>query len=171
MTSLVIDASCAVAVVRREHAREAIRPLVVSGRRLLVPGFFWLEFVNVLARRYSYTSAEVLEGVREVEELAIATVETDAIARLMVIDLVDRYRLTAYDAAYLALAESTDAQLLTTDRHLAAAAGARAILVGPDGQIAEVPPPYEVEPTWPSWRGAAAYLGELRRVAAITRTR
>jgi hypothetical protein len=56
--------------------------------------------------------------------------------------------------------------LLTTDREQARAAGARAILVDADGRIAEPPAAYEVTPTWPSWRGAAAYLGELRRRAA-----
>jgi len=59
-----------------------------------------------------------------------------------------------------------DAKLLTTDRDQARAAARRAILVDAEGQISEPPPPYEVEPSWPTWRGAAAYLGELRRQAA-----
>ena len=37
-----------------------------------------------------------------------------------------RNNLTAYDAAYVALAEALDAPLLTRDRRLAAAAGLRA---------------------------------------------
>lgn len=37
-----------------------------------------------------------------------------------------RNNLTAYDAAYVALAEALDAPLLTRDRRLAAAAGHRA---------------------------------------------
>jgi len=37
-----------------------------------------------------------------------------------------RANLTAYDAAYVALAEALDAPLLTRDRHLAAAPGHRA---------------------------------------------
>jgi predicted nucleic acid-binding protein len=37
-----------------------------------------------------------------------------------------RNNLTAYDAAYVALAEVLDVPLLTRDRHLAAAAGHRA---------------------------------------------
>ena len=37
-----------------------------------------------------------------------------------------RNNLTAYDAAYVALAEALGAPLLTRDRHLAAAAGHRA---------------------------------------------
>jgi predicted nucleic acid-binding protein len=38
-------------------------------------------------------------------------------------------RLTAYDAAYLALAEALDAVLLTRDRRLASAAGTRTKVV------------------------------------------
>jgi predicted nucleic acid-binding protein len=37
-----------------------------------------------------------------------------------------RQNLTAYDAAYVALAEALDAPLLTCDRRLAAASGCRA---------------------------------------------
>lgn len=166
MTRTVIDASIAVAIVLREPAAKAIRGLLESGGSPQAPTFFWLELTNTLARRHGYASAEILEAVRELEELGIETVETDALARLIVINLVERYGLTAYDATYLALAESTDAQLLTADRQLAAAAGQRAILIGSDDRIAEPPAPYTVEPTWPSWRGAAAYLGELRRRAA-----
>jgi predicted nucleic acid-binding protein len=163
---LVIDASIAVAIVRREPARDVIRRLLRERGRPSVPEFFWLEVINSLARRHHYTSAEILEAIRELEELGIETIETDAFGRLIVIDLVERHGLTAYDATYLALAESADAELLTTDRQLAAAAGARAILVEPRGRLAEPPAPYEVEPTWPTWRGAAAYLGELRRRVA-----
>lgn len=166
MTPLVIDASVALAVLRGEPSRDAIRRLLRTRGRPLVPAFFWLEVVNVLARRYEYSGAAVLEAVRELDELGIDTVEADALARVSGIDLIERHGLSAYDAAYLALAEAAAAELLTLDGRLAAAAGRRAILIGPEGQIAEVGEPYEAEPTWPRWRGAAAYLGELRRRAA-----
>lgn len=167
MRPLVLDASAAVARVHVEQGSPAVTTVLDRhmGSRL-APAFFWLEVINVLARRHRFAGSEILEAVRELEELGIETVETDAVTRLAVIDLVERFGLTAYDAAYLALAEVADAQLLTLDRHLATAAGGRAILIGPDGRIAEVGERYEVEPTWPRWRGAAAYLGELRRRAA-----
>jgi predicted nucleic acid-binding protein len=166
MKPLVIDASVAVAIVRREPARDVVRAILRERGRAQVPAFFWLEIVNVLGRRYRYPGAAILEAVRELDELGFDTVETDVLIRLAVIDMVERFSLSAYDAAYLALAEVADAQLLTLDRNLAAAARGLAILVGPEGRIKEVGGPYEVEPTWPRWRGAAAYLGELRRRAA-----
>ena len=92
--------------------------------------------------------------------------EIDGLARLAVIDLVERHGLSAYDAAYLGLADAADARLLTLDRELATAAGTRAILIGPEGRISDVAEPYEAEPSWPRWRGAAAYLAELRQRAA-----
>ena len=166
MSALVIDASIALAVVLDEPVRDVIRRLLRKRGRPRVPSFFWLEVINTFARRHGYASDEILEAVRELEELGIETIETDAFGRLIVIDLVERHALTAYDATYLALAESADAQLLTADRQLAVAAGPRAILVDATGRISELPPAYEVTPTWPTWRGAAAYLGELRRRAA-----
>ncbi len=84
---------------------------------------------------------------------------------LLALDAVVRHGLTAYDAAYLALAEAADADLLTADAALAAAAGSRARLVGP-GRIGESPAPYAAG-SWTDWPGAAAYLADLRaRVAA-----
>ena len=166
MSPLVIDASVAVARIRNEPAHDAIDRVLGNHRgALLVPAFFWLEVVNVLSRRYRHPGAEILEALRDLDDLGIESIEVDGPARLAVIDLAERFGLSAYDAAYLALAESADAQLMTLDRALAAAAGERALLIGPHGRISELPEPYEREPTWASWRGAASYLAELRRRA------
>ncbi len=167
MRPLVIDASAALAVVLRQPAESEVRRIL--GRHdgsVLAPAFFWLEVPNSLLRRHRRTGDEAVEAIRELEELGIESVETDAHARLLILDLAERHRLTTYDAAYVVLAETADARLLTTDREQARAAGARAILVDATGRIAEPPPAYEVAATWPSWRGASAYLGELRRRAA-----
>lgn len=167
MKPLIVDASAAVALIRHEVAEGEIRRLLGNHHGpILVPAFFWLEVINSLIRRHGFAAGAVLEAVRELEELGINSVETDAVARLMIIDRAERQRLTAYDAAYLILAETADGKVLTTDTDQARAAGRRAILVDAEGRISEPPPPYEVEPTWPTWRGAAAYLGELRRRAA-----
>jgi predicted nucleic acid-binding protein len=170
MKTTVMDASIGLAVVLREPAARTLRTLLAEGMSPYVPASFWLEVINVLARRHRRSGNEILEAARELDEMGIETVEMDAVARVATIDLVERHGLTAYDAIYLSLADMLDAQLLTADRRLAAAAGSRALLVGPDGQIAESPTAYEVTPTWPAWRGAAAYLGQLRREAARTET-
>jgi len=167
MKPLVVDASAAVALIRHEAAEpEVARILDQHGGPLLVPAFFWLEVINTLIRRHGLGGAEVLEAIRELEELGIEAVETEGVARVMIIDRAERQRLTAYDAAYVVLAEVADGKVLTTDQDQARAAGRRAILVDAGGRISEPPAPYEIEPTWPTWRGAAAYLAELRRQAA-----
>jgi predicted nucleic acid-binding protein len=167
MKPLVVDASAAVALIRHEAAEpEVARILDQHGGPLLVPAFFWLEVINTLIRRHGLGGAEVLEAIRELEELGIDAVETEGVARVMIIDRAERQRLTAYDAAYVVLAEVADGKVLTTDQDQARAAGRRAILVDAGGRISEPPAPYEIEPTWPTWRGAAAYLAELRRQAA-----
>jgi predicted nucleic acid-binding protein len=167
MKPLVLDASAAVAMIRQEDAQpEILRILDEHDGELLVPTFFWLEVINALIRRHGLPAGKVLEAVRELEELGMEAVESDRVARVMIIDSAERHRLTAYDAAYVILTEIADGKLLTTDLDQARAAGRRAMLVDAEGRISEPPAPYEVTPTWPTWRGAAAYLGELRRRAA-----
>lgn len=79
---------------------------------------------------------------------------------LLALDAMGRHGLSAYDAAYLALAESEDGELLTFDRRLAAAAGSRAMTPAPGHAIEEAPETYG--PLWATWPGAASYLRQLR---------
>ncbi len=166
---LVVDASVGVPFVHDEPASAEVSRLVHAfrraGRRLMVPPLFWLEVLNVLGRRYRLGPDVLLEALAELDAAGIETVEFDRPMLLLALDAVVRHGLTAYDAAYLALAEAADAELLTADASLAAAAGARARLVGP-GRMSEPPAPYSAG-SWTDWPGAAAYLADLRaRVAA-----
>lgn len=168
---LVLDASVAVAIVRREagaaSAQAALRRAREMNAGLVVPSLFWLEVINALARKHRLPPSVVLEAVAELDSLDLETVDLDRPMLLLALDVVARHGLTAYDAAYLALADAANAQLVTADARLAAAAGDRALLIG-DGQppraIGETPEPYAG--TWADWPGAAAYLRHLRaRVA------
>lgn len=166
MRGLVVDASAALELLRDEPGRALVqrhlRQCAGEGEPLLVPALFWLEVVNVLATRYRYPPASIVEAVYELEQVGIATAEVGRPGVLAVIDSVGRYGLTAYDAAYLVLAESADARLLTADVRLASVAGDRAILVRREGGVAEAPASYAAGPSWADWKGAATYLGELR---------
>lgn len=166
MSGLVVDASGALTALRREPGhrtvRHHLREQISTGGSLLVPPIFWLEIVNVLARRYGYQPPAIVETVYELEQAGLATADVGRPGILSVIDAVGRFGLTAYDAAYLVLAESADAMLLTADARLASAAGDRAILVGSEGGVADPPTGYAAEPSWAAWNGAAAYLAELR---------
>jgi len=166
VSGLVVDASAALALLRNEPGHEVVRrhlhDKLLAGEPILVPGLFWLEVVNVLAIRYRYPPPAIVEAVYELEQVGITTAEVGRPGVLAVIDAIGRSGLTAYDAAYLVLAESVEGRLLTADSQLAAAAGDRAILVGADGGTAEASAPYDIGPSWADWKGAAAYLGELR---------
>jgi predicted nucleic acid-binding protein len=164
--TLVVDASAALAIVHDEPGASRVRraladPTIGAGRRL-VPDVFWLEVMNVLVRGHGATPEEVVEAVRQLDELDLESVCIDRPLLLLGLDLQVRHRLTAYDAAYLALAESEDAQLLTLDQRLADAAGDRAVRIDglPPRRLAEEPAQYNAEPV--DWARFGPYLARLR---------
>ena len=90
---------------------------------------------------------------------------TDPLSCFSPIDLIERHRLTAYDATYLALAIAWDGLLVTFDASLRVAAGERTAQVGPT-RLSETPVAYEHTVTWPEYKGASAFLAKLRAEAA-----
>jgi len=167
---IVVDASVGIALLKDEPAaasiREALGHWQSLGTELAVPGLFWLEIINILARE-GRPARETLTAVEALEELGLRTVEPDPAMRLLVMDFCERYRLTAYDSLYLALADVMGGRLATLDRVLARAAGARAVFMGGAGRhpLHEAGGEYSSEPTWPRWSGTSAYLARLRAQA------
>lgn len=167
---VVLDASVAIGLLKGEASATSIRDVLRGCQAdripLAVPGLFWLEVINILSRD-GRTGSDILAAVYALEELRLQTMDPDRAIRLLVIDLCERHRLTAYDALYLALAEVTDGRLLTLDRRLALAAGDRAVdLSARDGRALHDPrAAYASEPTWHRWSGAPTYLAELRSEA------
>jgi len=130
-----------------------------------VPSHFWLEIANTLTRWHRCTANTVVEAFRDIDELGVQTITIDRASMLLAVDLVARHRLTAYDAVYLALAEAADADVLTLDGELAAAAGVRSVLDGlpRPRRLHEELAGYETSNTWANH---GRYLAELRREAA-----
>ena len=165
---VVVDASVAIALIRREPAwpliADVLRASATDAVRLLAPEAFWLEVVNVLIRRHGLPPTAVVEAIRELDDLRIDSVRIDRPLLLVTIDLQARFGLAAYDAAYLAVAESEDARLLTLDRQLTRAAGPRAVLLPGSSQerLSEAPATYG-EPM--DWARFGPYLAELRAAA------
>jgi predicted nucleic acid-binding protein len=165
---IVVDAAVAIALIRREPAAtaldETLRESAHEAVRLLAPEAFWLEIANVLVRRHGISSSDVVEALRETDDLGIDTIPLDRPLLLVTIDLQARHGLSAYDAAYLALAEIEDARLLTLDRRLALAAGPRAIHTVGLGleRLSETSAPYG-EPV--DWARFGPYLARLRAEA------
>jgi predicted nucleic acid-binding protein len=173
--TVVLDASVGIALVRPEEASSAARRAVdrwLSERvPLVVPSHFWLEIVNALTRGRRARGAAVIEGLYELDQLAIATIEVDRPTLLGALDLTERWGLTSYDAIYLALAHSLGADLATFDRELIAAGGSSIVDLsgGRSHRTSESPAtdrtPTERDVTWPRWSGSGAYLATLRRRA------
>jgi predicted nucleic acid-binding protein len=165
---VVLDASAALAILRIEPSAAEVgrRMATFAGEddAILVPDSFWLELANVLVRRHGWTTDAVVAAFEALDELGVATVTVDRPLALLGLDLMAAHRLTAYDAAYLALAEVEDAALLTLDADLAVAAGDRSVVRG-ERRTSERREAYGASTRRPAWTIHAPYLAELRRRA------
>lgn len=163
---LVLDASAAIAILLNDEGAEAVDRVIRRGRlrgvQLVVPELFWIETANTLGRRHGQPLDVILEAVATLDRMALVTVHTDRAGVLVMTAAMLSHGLSAYDATYLALAETLDAKLLTLDRRLASAAGSRAVDIGP-GEMRETRAEYRLEP-WIQWPGAADYFEAVRRV-------
>jgi len=121
---IVVDASAALELLLRTPAATAVEQrLFAPGQSLHAPHLIDIEVVQVL-RRYAITGQVAVERCREaladMADLPLTRYPHDLLlARIW--DLRDN--LTAYDAAYVALAEALDAPLVTRDQRLASAPG------------------------------------------------
>lgn len=163
MSALVVDAGAALVLLLggegRSTVRAALRDRILAGEQILVPASFWLELIDALAERGRRPPSATVEAVYELEQLGLETADAGRPGILAVIDAVAR-GLAATDAAYLVLAESADANLLTASPELASVAGPRATLIA--GQPRQPSPRARPHRSWVRWKGAAAYLRELR---------
>jgi predicted nucleic acid-binding protein len=163
---LVVDASAVIAIVRGEPEQADLERILTDRVRarspLIAPANIWLEIANSLIRRHRLPSKQVLAAIQRIDSFGVVTVDVDRSLVVLTLDLAERYGLTAYDAAYLALARTEDADLLTLDDDLALAAGDRSVPIGDDQRLHERPAVYEADVTWPMYKEASAYLAKLR---------
>lgn len=120
---MVIDASALAALVYFEDEAPVVRS-TMSGRRLFAPHLVDFEMASICLtkqRRDPDRSTLYATWLRNAQKLPIERLGTDFDRTLSV---AARYRLSAYDASYLALALSLGEPLYTLDRRLAAAATA-----------------------------------------------
>jgi len=126
---LVVDASCLLELLLRFTGSEAIQQrLFAREQSLCAPQLIDIEVSHVLRR---YWLAKELSAKRGSE--AIADLEDFPLERFPHTVLLPRIwqlrnNLTAYDAAYVALAEAIDAPLVTCDAKLARSTGHRATI-------------------------------------------
>ena len=125
VASFVLDASIAtVWLLPDEVESVADQTLKLLNTAVaIVPDLFWREMRNVLLtahRRKRISLPEVWHSMARLEQLGIIT--APMASGTLILPLAERHSLTAYDAAYLALALERRLPLATLDRRLAEAA-------------------------------------------------
>jgi predicted nucleic acid-binding protein len=118
-TLLVIDASAAVAALK--HDGEARR--ILADGDLHAPHLIDCEILQVFRREESVGLPTARDATRCLGVWRALGVERYAVTALLGRMWHLRHNLTAYDAAYVALAEFLGCQLITADRRLARVSG------------------------------------------------
>ncbi len=161
---LVLDASAALAILRAEpEGGDIVRALQAEDAgTIVVPDHFWLEVTNVLIRRFGWDPGAVVEALHALDDLGIETAPIERPLVLLAIDLMAGHRLSAYDAAYLALAVIDDAPLVTLDAELGRASGGRARSRS-RRRMSEARARYGSPAAGAPWAANGRYIAELRR--------
>lgn len=121
----VVDASAVGALLFGEPEQERIADML-SGARLFAPTLLSYELANIYLKK-SRAHPEAGSQLRQALGLfGRMGIELHRLQPEPVSDLAAETGLTAYDAAYLWLSLVLDAELITLDRKLAAAADRRA---------------------------------------------
>lgn len=122
---IVVDASAVLEVLLQTSAADGISRRIFSPAETLhAPHLLDLEVAQVLRRYVRSGAVSSRRGAEALEDLADLPLNRYPHFVLLPRIWQLRHNVTAYDAAYLALAEALDAPLLTRDRALAST-GAR----------------------------------------------
>lgn len=120
---IVADATVLAAAVFGEAEQDEAVALL-RGRMLAVPQLADCEIANVALMKIRRGRLDRVAVAASLDAYAGLAIERHGIDPAAVLALATRYRLTAYDAAYLWLAERLEAPLATFDAALAHAAHA-----------------------------------------------
>lgn len=134
---VVIDASMTMAWCFEDEATPGSDAVLqrLGGDIGVVPSLWPLEVANVLLvaeRRGRLTEAQTARFMELLSQLPIE-VDADAADIDGVVEVGRRHDLSAYDSAYLLLAERRGIDLATRDRRLASAARVAGVVVTGDG--------------------------------------
>lgn len=126
---IVVDASVLANALADDTADGRIaRRRLTSGGELVAPDLVDVETVSVLRRRWlagDVTARRFSAAIEDLEDISLTRFPTLPLMR-RAYEL--RANVTAYDAAYVALAEQLDCVLVTADARLAKAPGVRCLV-------------------------------------------
>jgi predicted nucleic acid-binding protein len=124
---MVLDASVVLEILLRTPESDAIADRILgAGAQLHAPHLLDLEVVQVLRRYVARGQVTESRGREALDLLAVFPLTRYPHEPLLGRIWQLRERLTAYDAAYVALAEALGITLLTRDQRLAQITGVRA---------------------------------------------
>ncbi len=104
-----------------EDARRLLECCLSGEVHLIVPDLWWYETINVLRNagaRGRIAPEDARKALFFLEEIPLETVHSSRIGHAVILNLAQRHALSAYDATYLALAETRGTALVTADKHL-----------------------------------------------------
>ena len=132
----VFDASFVGAIIIPDEHNPGINKIqagIGEEEDIFVPQLLWYEIASIfrnLIRRKRYTPDEVLQFIPLLAAVRLETDhETGADYSQQLLRLCNEYNLSSYDAAYLELAERTNAVLCTLDENLRVVAKKRGVAV------------------------------------------
>lgn len=120
----VLDASVLAAAFFTEDGSPEARAYLKRGPRLVAPDLLRLEIASIAAKKVWKGEASLEVGSRAVsaiDEFVVATRGSDPLMERIFV-LAATHRFSAYDSAYLALAEAEQAPVVTFDEKLIARA-------------------------------------------------
>jgi predicted nucleic acid-binding protein len=133
MRSCVIDSSVAVKWFSQEAGTEAalvLREDAFSGKcRLEAPDLLLFELANALRFNSRFNAEDVKLALGSILDMGISFHSAEGPLLSRAVDLAFRYRMTVYDACFIALADIRGLPLITADEKLMEKAGNHAGLV------------------------------------------
>jgi predicted nucleic acid-binding protein len=145
----VVDASVGIKLFLAEPLSEEAHALFAHlnddpPARLYVPELFFIECANILwkyVRRFDYPAGDALQDIGDLVRLPLQRVSLAVLAEAA-LAVATQYGSTAYDSAYVALAQRLDLPLVTADEALIQRFAATGLdvrrLVGGGGDVRNV---------------------------------
>lgn len=129
---IVVDASAVVELLLRRREAPWVEALLVDSAEAHAPSLIDVEFLSALRsleRRCVVSAGGADSALFDYHEMRLVRHPIgETIHRIWAL----RHEVSAYDAAYVALAEDLRVPLVTTDRRLARSRGHRATILAPD---------------------------------------
>jgi len=128
---IVADASAVVEFLRGGPKSHAVEPLLLDRGPIHVPGLLDAEVLQAVRKLVRLGAMDDARGQTSIQTLQVMPLNRHLLAPLLPRMWALRDNLTAYDAAYIALAEALRCPLVTFDDRLAAAPGHGAEVIVP----------------------------------------